>query len=140
MAERDEVIKYTADVVCVSGDRLLVIRRGWAPFKGRLALPGGHVDKGETSRDAAARELKEETGVEVDPRRLTFVGVYDEPDRDPRGRYVSAAYLAEVPAQVRLTAGDDAVGVRWIRLEDIIRCGGLAFDHAMIVRDAGRSR
>lgn len=140
MSERDEVIKYTADVVCLRGNQLLVIQRGWPPHKGKLALPGGHVDKGETSRAAAARELKEETGVEVDPDRLTFVGVYDQPDRDPRGRYVTAAYLANAPAWAELVAGDDAANVKWVSLADIIRGGGLAFDHDQIVKDAERKR
>ncbi|MEO5877549.1 MAG: NUDIX hydrolase [Streptosporangiaceae bacterium] len=82
---KPETIRYTADVVCVRGDHVLLIERGWDPHKGLLALPGGHVDAGETAVAAAVRELAEETGVGVDAADLTLIGVYDRPDRDPRG-------------------------------------------------------
>lgn len=132
---RDEIIKYTADVVCVRGNEVLTIRRKWDPFEGRLALPGGHVDKGETSLKAAPRELMEETGVYVDPRSMIMLGVYDQPDRDPRGRYVSVAYLAVVSQLAQAKPGDDAAEVVWMPWGDLLM-GGLAFDHDRIVRDA----
>ncbi|WP_416476540.1 NUDIX domain-containing protein [Streptomyces sp. LKA04] len=133
MTETFETIRYTADVVCVRGGAVLLIERGWPPHKGRLALPGGHVDPGETSRAAAARELLEETGVRVDPWDMELIGVYDTPDRDPRGRYVTAAYLVTVPETTTAHAGDDAAAVRWVPLED---ARGLAFDHTDIVTTA----
>ncbi len=128
-----EEIRYTADVVCLRGTEVLLIERGWPPHQGLLALPGGHVDAGETARAAAARELLEETGVNVSPDDLALVGVYDRPDRDPRGRYVSVAYLAVVPADTTARAGDDAAAVRWVPLS---APGDLAFDHGDIVADA----
>ncbi|WP_405425577.1 NUDIX domain-containing protein [Streptomyces erythrochromogenes] len=134
--ETFETIRYAADVVCVRGGDVLVIERGWDPHQGLHALPGGHVDAGETSRAAAARELEEETGVRVDPRALVLVGIYDEPGRDPRGRYVSVAYRATVPAGTEACAGDDAAAVRWVPLA---APGVLAFDHAEIVADAARA-
>ncbi|MFJ5922297.1 NUDIX domain-containing protein [Kitasatospora sp. NPDC092948] len=131
-----EALRYTADVVCVRGDEVLLIERGWPPFKGFLALPGGHVDPGETSRAAAARELLEETGIRVDPADLVFVGLYDAPDRDPRGRYIGAAYAVRVPEGTEAVAGDDAVSVRWVPLSGLPR---MAFDHRWIVSDARRA-
>lgn len=128
-----ETIRYTADVVCIRGGDVLLIERGWPPHKGQLALPGGHVDPGETSRAAAARELLEETGVGVDPWDLALLGVYDAPGRDPRGRYVTAAYLVAVPDDITAHAGDDAAAVRWVPLDD---ARGLAFDHTDIVTTA----
>ncbi|MQY14994.1 Bifunctional NMN adenylyltransferase/Nudix hydrolase [Streptomyces sp. RB5] len=126
-----ESIRYTADVVTVTGDgRLLLIERGWDPFEGRWALPGGHVDPGETSRAAAARELEEETGVRVVPEELRQIGVWDQPGRDPRGRYVTVAYLAVVPADTAAVAGDDARTARWWSPEGL---PPLAFDHADII-------
>ncbi|MFD8516553.1 NUDIX domain-containing protein [Streptomyces antimycoticus] len=128
-----ETISYTADVVCIRGTDVLLIMRGDAPYKGRLALPGGGVDRGETSRAAAARELLEETGVVVDPDALVLVGVYDRPDRDPRGRVVTAAYVVTVSDGTTPRAGSDAAAVRWVPLD---APDDLAFDHGEIVADA----
>ncbi|WP_046500019.1 NUDIX domain-containing protein [Streptomyces odonnellii] len=133
MTEIIETIRYTADVVCLRGDHVLLIERGWPPHQGQLALPGGHVDPGETSRAAAARELLEETGVRVREEDLHLVGVYDHPARDPRGRYVSAAYAVTVPADTTAQAGDDATAVKWTPLN---APGTLAFDHGAIVHAA----
>lgn len=139
MVDRDETIKYTADVVVTTTDReVLLIKRGWAPFKDSWALPGGHVDKGETGRAAGARELSEEAGVHADQYELTPVGVFDAPGRDPRGRYVSAAFHLEVLTGTPVQPGDDAVQARWWPLSNL---PPLAFDHADIIRAAvyGRS-
>jgi 8-oxo-dGTP diphosphatase len=132
----EETIRYTADIVVVTDDgHLLLIERGWDPYEGHWALPGGHVDPGETSLDAAARELTEETGVRVDPADLAPIGVFDAPDRDPRGRYVSVAYLARVPAGTRAVAGTDARKAAWFPLDKLPR--DLAFDHSTVI-DAAR--
>ncbi len=132
--ETFETLRYTADVVCFRGDAVLLIERGWPPFQGMFALPGGHVDAGETSRDAAARELLEETGVRIEAADLVFVGLYDAPDRDPRGRYIGAAYAVRVPEETEALAGDDAASVRWVPLAELP--ADLAFDHRLIVADA----
>lgn len=129
----DETIRYTADVVLLAAGHVLLIERGWEPFKNRWALPGGHVDKGETSLAASVRELEEETGITVPVADLRQVGAYDAPDRDPRGRYVSVAYTATLPALVEPTAGDDATAARWWPLAAL---PDLAFDHAEIIADA----
>ncbi|MEJ8654908.1 NUDIX hydrolase [Streptomyces sp. MS1.AVA.3] len=136
--ETIEIIRFTADVVCIRGGDVLLIERGWPPHQGQLALPGGHVDPGETSRAAGARELLEETGVHVAAEDLALVGIYDAPDRDPRGRYVTAAYVVTVPADTRAKAGDDAVAVQWVPLDTLH--GDLAFDHSAIVADAWRKQ
>ncbi|MEV7595497.1 RNase adapter RapZ [Streptomyces sp. NPDC089922] len=126
-----ETIRYTADVVAMTpGGDVLLIERGWAPHEGAWALPGGHVDRGETALQAAVRELEEETGVRVPASDLREIGVFDRPDRDPRGRYVTAAYLAIVPADTQITAGDDARTARWWPAANL---PPLAFDHADIL-------
>jgi 8-oxo-dGTP diphosphatase len=129
----NEIIR-TADVVCIRGNEVLLIERGWPPHQGMLALPGGHVDLGETSRAAAARELQEETGVRIDAADLVHVGTYDAPGRDPRGRYVTDAYLVTVPDDTTATAADDAAAVQWVPLPNATSTR-LAFDHSTIVAD-----
>ncbi|GAA1233901.1 NUDIX hydrolase [Kitasatospora nipponensis] len=137
MIEAFEPIRYTADVVATTPDgRVLLIERDWPPFEGAWALPGGHVDPGETSRAAAGRELEEETGVRVDTADLLQLGTWDTPGRDPRGRYVTVAYLAVVPDDTAIVAGDDARTARWWPCDDLP--AQLAFDHAAILATALR--
>ncbi|MEV8398841.1 NUDIX hydrolase [Streptomyces niveus] len=128
-----ETIRYTADVVAISDNRVLLIKRRWDPFQGMWALPGGHVDPGETSLDAAARELAEETGAHVNTIDLRQIGVFDQPNRDPRGRYVTVAYTATVPLNTPIAAKDDAADARWFPLNAL---PPLAFDHADILHEA----
>ncbi|MGA5363961.1 NUDIX domain-containing protein [Streptomyces purpurascens] len=130
MNTTDETIRYTADVVLLAAGHVLLIERGWDPFKGRWALPGGHVDPGETSLAAAVRELEEETGITLPATEMRQVGAFDAPSRDPRGRYVSVAYTATLPTQLQPTAGDDATAARWWPLHAL---PDLAFDHADIL-------
>lgn len=135
MTETFETIRFTADVVAVTPDRhVLLIERGWDPYEGHWALPGGHVDPGETSLHAAVRELEEETGVRVADGDLHQIGTWDAPGRDPRGRYVTVAYLAHVPVGTEAVAGDDARTAKWVPLDDLPE--QLAFDHADILRAA----
>ena len=127
----DETIKYTADAVVTTTDGyVLLVERGWEPYVGMWALPGGHVDAGETSRAAAARELAEEAGVYAAAEELTLVSVFDEPGRDPRGRYVTVAYHLEVLPGTEVRPGDDATRAEWWPLNAL---PPLAFDHAEII-------
>lgn len=132
-----EHARLTADVIlttCIDGERhVLLIRRGWPPFAGMWALPGGHVDPGETAAAAAARELAEETGLAATVLRP--IGVYSAPGRDPRGRYVTFAYTAELPTPITPTAGDDAHEAAWVPIDHAL-AGGLAFDHGQILADS----
>src|SRR6185436_18501234 len=85
----------TTDCVAVDGKgRVLLVRRRHPPFKGKYALPGGFVEIGETVEEACRRELKEETGVKAG--RLEPLGVYSDPERDPRGHICSVAFLTRV--------------------------------------------
>jgi 8-oxo-dGTP diphosphatase len=119
-------------VVVDARGRVLLIRRGHPPFKGRYALPGGFVHIGESVEDACRRELLEETGVKAG--RLELVGVYSDPKRDPRGHTCSAAFLTRVRNPVA-RAGDDARAVEWVADWSGLE---LAFDHAKILSDARR--
>ncbi|MFH8371400.1 NUDIX domain-containing protein [Streptomyces sp. NPDC018031] len=128
-----ETIRYTADVVLLAVGHVLLIERGWAPFEGCWALPGGHVDIGETSLVAAGRELVEEAGITVPLAELRQLGAYDAPGRDPRGRYVTVAYTATLSSPLPPAAGDDATAAHWWPLDAL---PDLAFDHAEILADA----
>lgn len=117
---------------------VLLVRRGNPPDKGRWALPGGFVDDGEDLPDAAARELEEETGLDLAGAHVEQLAAYGAPGRDPRGRVVTIAFLAlAVGATGDPNAGSDAAAARWVPvrglLEDPRR---LAFDHHRILTDA----
>jgi 8-oxo-dGTP diphosphatase len=122
----------TTDCVIFDAEgRVLLTRRGNPPFAGSYALPGGFVDIGERVEDACRREVLEETGIKVDVLRL--VGVYSDPERDPRGHTVSVAYVTIMPRAVVPKAGSDAASAEWV---DNWRNVELGFDHAQILRDA----
>ncbi|MEM1182943.1 MAG: NUDIX domain-containing protein [Acidobacteriota bacterium] len=109
--------------------RLLLIRRGLAPFQGAWALPGGFVQMEETLDTAAMRELREETGVTCSylEQLYTFGGV----ERDPRERVVTVAYFALVNLTDHpVHASTDASAAAWFAVDDLPT---LAFDHDEIV-------
>ncbi|MEU4801214.1 NUDIX hydrolase [Actinosynnema sp. NPDC023587] len=140
---KDTNASLTTDVVLFAQDDtgewcVLLIERGHAPFAGRWALPGGYVDPHETAATAAARELREETGVLLPEWELDQVGVYDEPARDPRGRVVSVAYCAVLDHLPAAVGGDDARQARWWPVAEVLVAdfGPLAFDHDQILTDA----
>ena len=92
--------------------QLLLIRRGGHPFKGMWALPGGFLQKGETVEQCALREVQEETNVL--PVSIMPVGVFSEPERDPRGWIISHAYVSVISEDSVKQAGcDDASDAEW---------------------------
>jgi 8-oxo-dGTP diphosphatase len=126
-----ETPKLMVDVVIPSDDGVVLIRRGSEPFEGQWALPGGFVEIGETVEEAAMREAAEETGLAVEISRL--VGVYSDPNRDPRGHNVSVAFLAQVLSG-QMQAASDASEVDVLAPDSV----ELAFDHRQIIADAMR--
>ena len=109
--------------------QVLLIRRKQAPFAGRWALPGGFVEMNESLEDAAARELKEEVGVER--VYLEQLYTFGEPKRDPRGRVISVAYFALIDAEgQRIVAASDAADAAW---HSVFQPPRLAFDHRKVL-------
>ena len=84
---------------------VLVVERANEPYQGCAALPGGFLRDGEDLRQAAERELAEETSLDGAALHLEQLATYGAPDRDPRGRVVSVAYLAIAPDLPIPTAG-----------------------------------
>ena len=122
-------------VLTIRADQLVVllVRRGAAPYRGQLALPGGFVRPDETLAAAAERELREETGLSLAAVHLEQLASYGNPGRDPRMRVVTVAYLALSPQLPTPRAGGDAAGAIWARVTD--RALRLAFDHGDILKD-----
>ena len=127
-------IKITSDAVIFHKNegeiKLLLIKRKNPPDQGRFAFPGGFVDDRELVIDACQRELEEETGLKVDIEDFTFVNYYDQPNRDPRGRTITFAFVALISEQKFVEGNDDAEVAEWVDLEKI---SNLAFDHKMIL-------
>lgn len=114
------------------GERLqvLLIERGIEPFKGKWAFPGGFIKMDESAEEGALRELREETG--LDNAYIEQFYTFSDPNRDPRERVITIAYLALVRLQ-EVKAGDDAAAARWFPIDEI---PSLAFDHDFILRMA----
>ena len=117
------------DAVIFFQEGIVLIKRDRPPFEGSYALPGGFVEVGETVEAAVVREAREETGLAIE--LLGLVGIYSNPDRDPRGHVVSAAFLARGSGD--LAAGSDARSAQVFPLQSL---PSLAFDHDKIISDA----
>ena len=124
----------TADCVVITKEenpKVLLIERGFEPFKGCWAFPGGFMNMDETTEQCAIRELEEETGMVV--TELIQIGAYSKVDRDPRGRTVTVAYLVLVDHPVEVTGQDDAAKAQWFPIDAL---PPLAFDHDDIMDGA----
>ncbi|MCR4860700.1 MAG: NUDIX hydrolase [Bacteroidales bacterium] len=114
--------------------KVLLVRRGGEPCKGMWAFPGGFLKNSENAGQGALRELREETSLEPSAP-LVQLGVFSEPDRDPRERVITIAWYALVkPSQV--AGGDDAEEAAWFPVDGL---PPLALDHQQIF-DAAMER
>lgn len=134
----------TADCVVFGYDgkqlKVLLIKRAkereasTSAFVGYWALPGGFMDveKDKTIAHTAARELREETKLKINPKEFKEVGTFSHIDRDPRERVITIAHYALV--KLSEVEGDtDAEKADWFSMKDVPR---LAFDHDQILRVA----
>jgi len=121
----------TVDIIIEKDDRIVLIRRKNEPFKGKLAMPGGYVDWGETVEHAAVREAKEETSLDV--KLIDVLGVYSDPKRNPRIKSIAIVFIGK-PIGRKLKAGDDAADAFWFNINEI-ESKEFAFDHKKILTD-----
>ncbi|MDQ1086952.1 MULTISPECIES: NrtR DNA-binding winged helix domain-containing protein [unclassified Siphonobacter] len=132
----DPTIRLTVDAVVFGYHseqlHVLLIRRKYEPFINQWALPGGFVTEQESLEQAVERELSEETGLTISYLEQLFS--FGNPQRDPRFRVVSVAYMAIIRSgNHELRASTDAIDAQWF---DVNQLPSLAFDHAQILEKA----
>ena len=121
----------TVDIIITIDDKIVLVRRKNEPFG--WAIPGGFIDFGESAETAAVREAKEETGLDVELTGL--LGVYSDPERDPRTHTISTVFLAK--AQGTPKADDDALDIGLFNKDNLPE--EIVFDHKKILEDFFKS-
>ena len=129
----EQSIKLSVDAVVFGYENgnisVLLIKRKYAPYKGKWAIPGGFVLNNESLEEAVERELHEETGIKIN--YLEQLYTFGNPSRDPRGRVVSIAYFGLVrPNAFQIFASTDAEQVQWFDIKELPE---LSFDHREIL-------
>jgi len=138
MSASGSEIKIAVDAIVFGyskneGVSILLIQRKYPPFKNAWAIPGGFVLADESLEEAVRRELREETGIEVN--YLEQLYTFGDPNRDPRKRVISVAYFALVKSAKfqQLKASTDAENAQWFNFKEL---PDLAFDHKTILNMA----
>ena len=114
-----------------NSNKVLLIKRNKDPFKDYFSLPGGFVNEGEKVEDAVRREAEEELLVKVEP--INILGVYSDPNRDPRGHIMSITFIAKI-IKGNLKEGDGVAELRWVEINNLENIK-LGFDHSKILSD-----
>jgi 8-oxo-dGTP diphosphatase len=128
-------ILVQADIIITTNvlgkEFIVLIKRKHTPFRGIYSLPGGLLKQDERLADAAIRELEADTGIKH--KKLGFFDFFDELRRDPRGRVISAVFMARIPYRdIQLHAGNDASSVELCQIQKLPKLG---FDHARIISE-----
>ena len=124
----------TTDTVAYNGDKILLIRRGNYPYKNYWALPGGFFEKTDEDLNfGAQRELKEETGIDIDPKYFRQIKTYGH-NFDPRMKIVDVAFSVRVNKKDmdKVKGLDDACDARWFQIDELPKLG---FHHEQIIND-----
>lgn len=121
--------------VVIDGDTVLLVRRALPPRQGEWSLPGGRLELGESMADGVRREVREETGIEVEVGDV--VEVFDRIHRDVSGgiryHFVIVDFLCR-PVGGTLAAGDDAADARWVARAEVAALGVNAYAVSVIER------
>jgi len=126
-----EAPALAVDAIVVKNEEILLIKRANKPFRGKWALVGGFVECGETTENTVKREVKEETGLNVEVKEL--LGIYSTPDRDPRGHVISICYIVGSDDK-EIEISNEVKEAKFFSLDEIKNMS-LAFDHEKIIRD-----
>jgi 8-oxo-dGTP diphosphatase len=119
------------DAIIHTKDSILLIKRRFPPFKDNFALIGGFLDRVETPEEALLREVKEETGLQIDSFEPKLVAVDGSIGGDVRGHAVTIVYSVLVQSKLRPQAGDDAATAQWFNWDDVP--DKLAFSHSHFI-------
>ncbi len=123
-----------ASALVINDGAVLLVKRKYEPYAGLWALPGGHVEPGETTEDAVKREVHEETGITLlDPRLYALVEYILYRDEEVLYHYAIAVYIA-TEFEGYLVAGDDAEDVGFFELGEVTRMSSLTLTTAHILR------
>jgi ADP-ribose pyrophosphatase YjhB (NUDIX family) len=125
----------TVDTIIDCNSQVLFIKRAKEPFKDKMVLPGGFMNIGETVEEAAKREVKEETSLDID--LVDILGVYSDPARDPRGHIMSTVFIGKISPNSNTKepkAGDGATLTKWVNVKTIEQ-EDFGFDHKQILGD-----
>lgn len=125
----------TVDTIIYNDSQVLFIIRKKEPFQGKMVFPGGFINKGETAEDAAIREVKEETSLDIVLEHI--LGVYSDPGRDPRGHIMSTVFIGKISSDSNNkepVAGDGVAATKWVNLKAFEQ-EDWGFDHKKILTD-----
>ena len=115
--------------------KILLVQRNTHPYQNSWALPGGFVNRNESTAETCIRETREETGVTIQAYNIEQLHTFSTPNRDPRGWVITVSYLAFI-GEEPLTAGDDAKEAKWFTIQREGNLINLANDqHDAIVLD-----
>lgn len=133
MSKEDRKIEISTDAIVLTEDnKIVIIKRKFEPFRGEWALPGGFIEYGETAEIACAREVKEETGLDFTIEKI--IGVYSEPNRDPRGHIISICFIGKGKGEMILS--DETTDIKAVSLDELKNVE-LMSDHNQMLKDAG---
>lgn len=127
------MVQLAADIIIPDEEgQVLLIKRSKYPFEGKWILPGGKLEEDEKIEETAVREAKEETNLDIEIDEL--LGVYSEPGRDPRGRYVSTAFITKPVKRKKVKTNREASKARWIDPKKVEE-KEMGFDHWQMIQD-----
>ncbi len=135
MLKSTEMRWFFEGKIPINVTKILFVTRRNEPYKGKMVFPGGSLNVGERVEDAAIREVKEETSLDVELDSI--LGVYSDPDRDPREHRISTVFIGKISDnsdKKELLAGDDATSLKWVDLVTMDE-ESFGFDHKKILED-----